>query len=287
MKQLLIERDLADGESLNAEGSIRIEGAVREEATVKARGSIEVVGDVTAGATLSARDNIVIGGGVQGSTTRVVSMGNLHCRFVLNASVIAVGDILVANHISNAQVRSGKRILVGSVEAGRSGRVTGGEVFAAKSVEVGSIGSTAQTKTIVGCQPDVQTAVQMAKVRRSIEYCNKDIKRIVRTLGARSLAPDVIERMIRRALPSKKRSVRELLQKLKRVLAARTEQLVQLSKIEKHANEQLNDAMVEVGEKIFSGTEVHFGEEVVQIDEDLNAFCYYWDGKSIRSRFIQ
>jgi hypothetical protein len=91
IKRLLIERDLADGESLNAEESIRIEGSVSEEATIKARGSIEVVGDVTAGATLSARDNIVIGGGVQGSTTRVVSMGNLHCRFVLNASVMAVG----------------------------------------------------------------------------------------------------------------------------------------------------------------------------------------------------
>ncbi|MGY8827471.1 MAG: hypothetical protein ACKVJG_26750 [Candidatus Latescibacterota bacterium] len=38
VKRLLIERDLADGESLNAEGSIRIEGSVSEEATIKARG---------------------------------------------------------------------------------------------------------------------------------------------------------------------------------------------------------------------------------------------------------
>jgi uncharacterized protein (DUF342 family) len=246
-----------------------------------------VVGDVTAGATLSARDNIVIGGGVQGSTTRVVSMGNLHCRFVINASVMAVGDILVAKHISNAQVRAGKRIIVGSVETGRSGRVTGGKVFAAKSVEVGSIGAAAQTKTIVGCQPDVQTAVQMAKIRRSIEYCNRDIKRIARTLGAHSLTPDAIKRIIRRTTSSKKKFVRELLQKLKRVLDARAEQLVQLSKIEKSANEQFNGAMVEVGENIFGGTEVHFSEEIVQIGEDLNAFCYYWDGKSMRSRLTQ
>ena len=127
----------------------------------------------------------------------------------------------------------------------------------------------------------------MAKIRRSIDYCNRDIKRIARTLGAHSLTSDAIKRIIRRTTPSKKKFVRELLQKIKRVLAARAEQLVQLSKIEKSANEQLNGAMVEVGENIFGGTEVHFGEEIVQIDEDLNAFCYYWDGKSMRSRLTQ
>ena len=285
--RLLIERDVADGESLNSDGAIRIEGAVREGATVKARGDIEVAGDVTAGATLSASGNIVISGGIQGGTTRVVSMGNLHCRFVLSASTMAVGDIHVANHISNAQVRSGKRIVIGSVDAGRSGRITGGEVFAAKGIEVGTIGAAAKTKTIIGCQPSVQTAVQMAKIRRSIEYCDGDIKRIARTLGAHSLSPDTLERIIRRTAPSKKSFVRELLQKLKRVLAARGEQVAQLNAIKKSAEKELDGSIVDAGESVFSGTEVHFSEDCLQVDEDLPALYFFWDGKSIQWKLAQ
>lgn len=285
--RLLIERDVADGESLNADGAIRIEGAVREGATVKARGDIEVAGDVTAGATLSASGNIVISGGIQGASTRVVSMGDLHCRFVLSASIMAVGDIHVANHISNAQVRSGKRILVGSVDAGRSGRATGGEVFAAQGIEVGTIGAATKTKTIIGCQPSVQTAVQMAKIRRSIEYCDSDIKRIARTLGAHSLSPDALERIVRRTPPSKKSFVRELLQKLKRVLAARGAQVAQLNAIKKRADEELNGSRVNASKCVFSGTEVHFSEDSLQIDEDLPALYFCWDGKSIEWQLAQ
>ena len=281
VERLLIERDVANGESLNADGAIRIEGSVRA-ATVKARGDIEIAGDVTAGATLSANGNIVISGGIKGSTTRVVAMGDLHCRFILRASTMAVGDIHVANHISNAQVRSGKRILIGGLNPGHSGRVTGGEVFAAMGIAVGTIGVATKTKTIIGCQPNMQTAVQMAKIRRSIEYCDSDIKRIARTLGAHSLSPDMLERIMRRTPPSKKHFVREILQKLKKILSARGEQVAQLDKIKKSASEELNGARVDAGKSVFSGSEVHFGEVHMQIDEDLQALCFYWDGKSIQ-----
>ena len=288
VEALHIEGDLVgvDGR-VEAEGDVCVQGSVGAGGFIKTKGSVEVDGDVADGATLSAHGSVYIGGGVQGEKTRVVSMADLQCHFVRNASVMAVGDIRVGYHLSNAQARAGGKVVVGGADEDRGGRIVGGEVTSTLGIEASTLGASGSRRTLVGCQPSVETAVRLAKLRKGLEHCEGEIRRIARTLDAQSLEPGQLQTLLRRTPPSKREFFEDMISRLKTVVAARSEQQGKLERLEAEAARSFGGSLIEISRQVFAGVEIRFGETEALVDEDQDAVFFYWTPRGIECEAIQ
>jgi len=122
-------------------GDLRVHGAVRAGFEVKAEGTIVIEKDVE-DARCIASGGIEIAGGAAGARSGLLHAGgNISARFIENFAVETAKDVIVAEDIITCDVKA-----EGSVKAKRA---IGGSVFAMKSIEIGSIGSEAEVKTVL------------------------------------------------------------------------------------------------------------------------------------------
>lgn len=105
-----IERDV-DGKLETEEGKdVHIRGSVRSGSTIVAGGSLIIDGMVEAGAQIHAQDDVLVARGIIGHDTQIVAKGNVTAEFVQSAAVVAWGDVTIADHTMNAQVRAGGKL---------------------------------------------------------------------------------------------------------------------------------------------------------------------------------
>lgn len=123
--------------------TVIISGGVLTDFTVRAGEDIHIHGLVE-GAHLEAGGSIYINGGIQGDQkAHLKAGGNITVKFINNALVEAVGDVIVNGSISNSIVRSGGRVLVEGTKA----VIVGGEVQAEKEISASILGSELGVKT--------------------------------------------------------------------------------------------------------------------------------------------
>ncbi len=156
--------------NIDYDGSVRVNGNVFENFTVKAKGSIEVRG-VVEGAYLEAGENITIARGMNGMHKGVLKAGgNIVTKFLENATATA-GGFLESESILHCNVTAGSDIKV----TGKRGFISGGRSSATNCIEVKTLGSEMGTDTVieVGMDPTVKMAI--ADLQKKIMEINKQL----------------------------------------------------------------------------------------------------------------
>lgn len=177
--------------NLSFEGTINIEGDVKDGMKVYAAEDIFVGGTVEA-AEIEAGGNIIIKGGAIGNSeltddpssalnAKIVAKGSVSVRFAENVCIEAGTDIIIEEYSMNNQLTALNQIVVGK-SGGKKGHIIGGTARALVMVKTSSIGSSAGIKTNVyaGLNPHIHE--QVSALKRGIETNEKeqeDIKKII------------------------------------------------------------------------------------------------------------
>lgn len=124
-------------------GAVVVTGDVQEGYNIKSLGDIEVRGLVEAAQIRTSGSLMVRGGMIGAEGRRIMVSGDIHAKFIVDADVLAGGDVYVEREIIRSHVISRGSISI------PNGRVVGGEIRALRSVVAGQVGSVANVSTTV------------------------------------------------------------------------------------------------------------------------------------------
>ena len=231
---LTIDGDLdAETGDIDTNQAVRIGGSVLPSLTIKAGGTVDIAGEVQTGARIDAQ-----------------------------------GDVS-AGSLTGALVRAGGRLVVGDPDLG-DGSIVGGEAYAVTALNVnGSVGSRGTTPTTAGIMSDPVIVARLAKAREGIEFCQRDILRIFRTLDLQSIDKAQVQALFQRLTPNKKPFAIALLKQLNQLAGVRDELRSKRQEQEDRHARQLQDARLTVSATAFSGTRIRLGESDFLLTQDL------------------
>jgi len=253
---------------------VLITGGVGTGSVVRADGTVSIAGAVRSGASVHAQGDVLIEGGIVGQGTRVVALGAVQALFVHSGSVVARGDVTVAGHLVDSQVRAGGRLRVcGGGDDG--GAILSGQALAATGVELRQAGSPT-SGAVVGIGPDLSIAAQIKKLSQGIEFCRTNTARILRTLGRNDIDVAYFKRLIDETPPWRRRPVMRLLEQLQQLANTRKQSLTQRQELEKEQQRLLQEARIRISEVAFADVQVRMGEASLTLDEDLRGPIFSW-----------
>lgn len=170
-----------DSGNVEFDGSVVIQGHVREGFAVTAGRDLEVGGAVEA-AHLKAGRNITVRGGVVGEQASVDAGGNVTLRFLEGGTVTADGDVFVASHLMHATVMSCGSVVV----QGKKG-ILGGTAVARDRIDTLSAGTIMGTPTTLVAGTDFRARIQLQEVHGKIQSLEIMASRIAETIKSTSL----------------------------------------------------------------------------------------------------
>ncbi len=127
-------------------GAVMIQGDVASGATIEADGDIMVKGMLEP-CTIKCGGSLTVAGGIVGDEDHTIKIsGDLLAKYVSEAIVDVVGDVMVGNEIAHSRVSCQGQVKV------PKGRIAGGSTLAKKGIRVAEAGSTgaSDTKLIAG-----------------------------------------------------------------------------------------------------------------------------------------
>lgn len=166
---------------IDFDGSVQINGDVKQGFVVKATGDIEIKGSVS-GAEVSGR-SVVVSGGVTGAKRgKVTAEFDVRAAFAENAIIEAGRDIYIADVSLHSTLRAGKKVIV----EGKHGQITGGLTVSGEEVQAKVIGNQAYviTRVSVGVDPNLQK--EYHEVCKSYKEGKKRLLHITQTLNTLS-----------------------------------------------------------------------------------------------------
>lgn len=166
---------------IDFDGSVLINGDVKQGFIVKATGDIEIKGSVNGG-EVSGR-SIIISGGVTGANRgKVQAVHDVRAAFAENAIIEAGRDIYIADVALHSTLRAGKKITV----EGKGGKIIGGLTVSGEEVTAKVIGNDAFviTRVSVGVDPNLQK--EYHEVCKSYKEGKKKLLHITQTLNTLS-----------------------------------------------------------------------------------------------------
>lgn len=267
--------DTATG-NIEYEGSVRVNGNVCSNFSVKAKGNIEVRG-VVEGAFLEAGGDVVIVRGMNGMGKGTIRAGgNVITKFLESANVTAEGyvssdSILYSTVVSRCDVTvSGKR-----------GFISGGRICALKHVSVKNLGSKMGADTIIEVGTDPERKEKIAKLQKVYEDAEKN---------AKSADPILMnfEKKIKsgvRLTPQQAKYVESLLNFRKEKQAEAEETLKQITEMEK-AVVRKDDAYVIVEGDVYPGTKICISDVSMILHEPLRRCQFVYVRGDVKARSL-
>lgn len=168
-----------DSGNIDFNGSVQIKGSILPGFSVKATGDVTVAKNID-DATIEAGGNVIVKIGIGGKgMTHVTAGKSIKTKYILNADVKAMGEILVSESIINSTVFSNDKVTV----TDKSGKIIGGETTALNEIAVKVSGVEKENKTVltVGKNIIIEKELQaikdrMAPVNAKLEELNDKIK---------------------------------------------------------------------------------------------------------------
>lgn len=200
---LVISGDIGlESGHISHKGSIEVGQDILEDSKVNASGDIEVRGMVE-GSSIITEGNLYVTGGICGKEGLSIKVGGeIHAKFILDATIEAGGDIIVEREISHSTVHAQGAIRV------PDGRIVGGETIALGGIELSEAGSDAcvPTRLIPGVDFELQKVI-------TEDTENINSLETQKTQIAEKLEP--ILPTLKSLSPEKKKIVEQLLEKSK------------------------------------------------------------------------
>lgn len=250
--------------NIEYDGSVKVNGNVCTNFSIKAKGNIEVSG-VVEGAMLEAEGNIIIARGMNGMAKGVLKAGgNVISKFIESSKVTA-GGYVSTESILHSEVSAGTEITV----SGKRGFVTGGKVSAANLISVKTLGSAMGADTIVEVGMDPSKKARMQELQKQIAENNKVLEQThpVLTALTQKLAQGVKLR------PEQLKSLQEMLQKenvIKKQIEEDTDEFMALQEV----LDESGGARVEVTGEVFAGTKICISD-VSMVVKNSMTYCKF------------
>lgn len=250
--------------NIEYDGSVKVNGNVCTNFSIKARGNIEVSG-VVEGAILEAEGNIIIARGMNGMSKGMLKAGgNVISKFIESSKVTA-GGFVSTESILHSDVSAGTEITV----TGKRGFVTGGKVSAANVISVKTLGSAMGADTIVEVGMDPAQKARMQELQKQIAENNKELEQIhpVLTALTQKLAQGVKLR------PEQLKNLQELLTKenaIKKQIGEDTDEFMALQEV----MDECGTARVEVTGEVFAGTKICISD-VSMVVKNSMTYCKF------------
>ncbi len=237
--------DFSTGD-INFIGDINIAGDVLSGFTVRAMGSIHVGGVVEAGSSVEAGGDLVVVKGILGDGTTIVrSQRSVFSKYIENATIYA-RENLQTDCIINGSIYCDGEVRV------RSGRgcIIGGRIWAAKMVNVQTVGSQSEVRTSVALGGLPCTNFEREIIQRELKELTIELEKLECQLDS----------------PTKS----SILGKTRMKLSVAELKLKQLE-------EDLADIKLTLEEKesgrlecslAYPGTEISFGEEILRLRQE-------------------
>lgn len=255
--------DISTG-NIDYDGSVKVNGNVVTNFTVKAKGNIEVSG-VVEGAFLEAGGDIIIARGVNGMVKGTLkAKGNVIAKFIENAKVSASGYVSTES-ILHSEVLSGSEIQV----TGKRGFITGGRVCAANLIQVKTLGSPMGTDTIVEVGADPELKVQVKQLQQQIAEDKRIIESIKPVLA--SMAQKLNQGV--KFKPEQLQNIREMIdadKKKRQEIEAGMRKLQDMQIL----LDKSSSARVEVNDRVYAGTRICIAD-VSMIVKDTMHYCKF------------
>ncbi|MBT4140059.1 MAG: DUF342 domain-containing protein [Candidatus Latescibacteria bacterium] len=264
---------------------VEIIGSVRKGAKVSAGGTVLVVGAIDDGGAVTAKRDVVVGEGIAGKSAKVVALGHVETRHIEYSTVIARKDVVVGNRILHGQVRAGGRLTVGFDAGENGGHIVGGEVLAGLGIEAEQLGSGDESNTtLVGVVPSIELEARLKKLDESIDFCNTNILKIFRTLNIQALNPQLIEGILRRTPPGRKKAIADLLVKLKGLIVYRDESLSGHKAVQAEIDEAFAAAEIKVRKTAHADVQVKIGSRSLMLQQDEGRVTFSVSDDGIQCR---
>jgi uncharacterized protein (DUF342 family) len=242
-------------------GTVIVQGVVRDGFKVEAKGNIQVNGSVE-GAILESQADIILRGGIRGQgRAKLEAGGNFTARFVEKAHVKAQDTIRISEAAMHSTLEAGTRVLV---EGGR-GWLVGGTVSAGEEIRARTIGSKIGTNTELEVGYNPQNREQLQKVQAQLDELSKQLESVFQAI-----------RLADKGLLSKGASEEQRdkiyikLRKTEEGLSAKIRELEE----EKHqlelSVEQLNKGAVRASEIIHPGVRVTIGKVTYLVRDEIS-----------------
>lgn len=255
--------DLHSG-NVTFDGSLRVSGDIRTGMSVKVTGDVVVNGTIEA-AHVEAGGDVIVKGGIIGKAesahgdsdeiASVRSRGAVHARYIQNAIVESVTEVIVESGIRQSDVSAGERVVVGTPTG--QGSISGGRTRAMATVSVATLGAPAGTATAVqvGLNPfaDQQRAELEAQRRKVLE----DQAKLQQLVAFFAKHPERATGEVREKARATMHKINRDLFELEAEIARMTEQMKPAA-----------DAVIVAGRRIHGGVTLQVGHKVLKVMED-------------------
>ncbi len=164
------------------DGTVIVEGSVRDRFRIKATGDI-IVEDGVEKAYLQSEQNIMIQAGIRGKgRAQINAGGSIMVDFIEQAGIIAQENIIVSEMVMHSRLDSGEGVYV----TGKRGLIAGGQIRAGREIyakEIGSIGAS-ETNLEVGIDPKFFRSIAKIEEKISEQRQKLDkVNRAIQTMG--------------------------------------------------------------------------------------------------------
>ncbi len=160
-------------------GDVIIEGRICDGFKVWAGGSIECKDTVDA-FDINAKKNFICSQGIIGRGKAEIRVGGeLRAKFIQNCKLAVRGNITLTTALVNSRLYS-----LGTADAGESGVIMGGEVFAAHGVRCGRLGNESRQRTLVHVGTDFSIQQRLEKYNERMRLLSLESRRILQSIKA-------------------------------------------------------------------------------------------------------
>ncbi|HEX3037501.1 MAG TPA: FapA family protein [Oscillospiraceae bacterium] len=177
--------------NINFNGSVMIQGDVKEGFYVKAGADISIRGMVE-GAFIEAGGNISISNGMNGMTKGTLTAGgNVIAKYLQNVSVACKGDVY-ADVIMNCHVTAEGSVIL----KGKQALLIGGQCQAGLKIQAGTIGSSNRVRTEISIVSDkLNTALygagdSLEELQRKLSLANRGAEKLQKQIDEISSIPE-------------------------------------------------------------------------------------------------
>jgi uncharacterized protein (DUF342 family) len=168
--------DLASG-NLHSNGSLQVRGDVQPDCAVTAAGDVQVTGIVQDG-RVTAGGSVQVAQGVLGSRAEIRAGQDLRCRHATGAQLHASAAVVVGDQLHHCQVAA--RDI--TVLTGR-GTVVGGELRAARRIEVRTAGTAGGSATLLAVGDLLAERTELARLDAELAKLERTVLRAERGGG--------------------------------------------------------------------------------------------------------
>ncbi len=158
-------------------GTVIVNGSVTTGFSVKAGSDLTVLGTVENASEITCFGDLKVKRGIVGNKTRVSVKGELHVKFIQEATVTVGGNVFISDHLYHANLRCESQIKIDRAPSSvRGGSAIGGYTWGVSGVNLHFLGAASNPQTIVGVGPD---AVINKEIKKLKEFSNQQHKQIL------------------------------------------------------------------------------------------------------------